>query len=174
MNPELMTISFAPLRRNDDVVDASPAHRAQNAGETETFRDLTEKQKLMARIVARDEPDGVWRCRYCRIELDPLAKPSYRDDRRPHREHVVPRVRGGSNAFDNLVMSCSGCNARKGSKLLSELEPDWHLWRTNGDAVSKRRRQLSAENSVLRRARLILAERGITLDEWIDPNEETA
>jgi hypothetical protein len=30
-------------------------------------------------------------------------------------DHVVPRVKGGLDNLDNLVLSCSPCNSRKGS-----------------------------------------------------------
>lgn len=38
-------------------------------------------------------------------------------------EHVVPLKRGGHHTHDNLRVACVLCNARKGSKLLSELDP---------------------------------------------------
>jgi 5-methylcytosine-specific restriction endonuclease McrA len=52
--------------------------------------------------------DG-WRCMYCgsangRLTLD----------------HVVPRSRGGSSVWENVVTSCAPCNMRKGNRLLEE------------------------------------------------------
>jgi 5-methylcytosine-specific restriction endonuclease McrA len=35
-------------------------------------------------------------------------------------EHIIPRSGGGTNQKSNLVLSCSNCNKRKGSKLLDE------------------------------------------------------
>jgi 5-methylcytosine-specific restriction endonuclease McrA len=35
-------------------------------------------------------------------------------------DHVVPRHRGGSHTWDNLVTACKSCNHRKGGKLLDE------------------------------------------------------
>lgn len=50
--------------------------------------------------------DG-FRCQYC-------------GDRRPASElnydHVIPRVRGGKTAWENIVTSCYACNDRKGSR----------------------------------------------------------
>ena len=56
-------------------------------------------------IFARDG----WRCVYCgsaggRLTLD----------------HVVPRSRGGSSVWENVVTSCAPCNLRKGNRLLEE------------------------------------------------------
>jgi 5-methylcytosine-specific restriction endonuclease McrA len=35
-------------------------------------------------------------------------------------DHVVPKSRGGTNAWQNVVWACEKCNQRKGSKMLSE------------------------------------------------------
>jgi len=35
-------------------------------------------------------------------------------------DHVVPRHRGGSHSWDNLVTACKSCNHRKGGKMLEE------------------------------------------------------
>lgn len=44
-----------------------------------------------------------WCCEYCRSQSrycpDPLSV-----------EHIVPRIRGGSNELDNLAAACQGCN----------------------------------------------------------------
>jgi HNH endonuclease len=40
--------------------------------------------------------------------------------RKLHVDHVVPVIRGGSNAFDNLTTSCRACNLSKGPKLLAD------------------------------------------------------
>ena len=46
--------------------------------------------------------DG-YRCAYCGATHLPLTL-----------DHVIPRVRGGSNDWDNLVCCCTVCNNRKG------------------------------------------------------------
>jgi 5-methylcytosine-specific restriction endonuclease McrA len=58
-------------------------------------------------IYVRDD----FRCQYCGC--------------RPPREeltidHVVPRSRGGRSEWENVVLACQSCNARKGSRLLAE------------------------------------------------------
>jgi 5-methylcytosine-specific restriction endonuclease McrA len=50
------------------------------------------------------------RCLYClrtRRELSALGL-------RLTREHVVPRARGGPDAWENVVAACQACNCRKG------------------------------------------------------------
>ena len=58
-------------------------------------------------LMLRDE----LRCQYCGDTF-----PEHRLD----IDHVVPRSRGGPNAWDNLVTSCLSCNRRKGAKTPSE------------------------------------------------------
>jgi 5-methylcytosine-specific restriction endonuclease McrA len=54
-------------------------------------------------VLARDR----WRCQYC-------------GERRATREltfdHVVPRAQGGRTVWENIVMACVDCNARKADR----------------------------------------------------------
>jgi len=58
-------------------------------------------------VFARDEN----RCQYCghRYPTDELSL-----------DHVIPRSRGGRTTWENLVCSCTRCNARKGGRLPEE------------------------------------------------------
>jgi len=49
------------------------------------------------------------KCSYCGETSGPF-----------HRDHVVPRSRGGPDTSKNLVMACADCNSKKGDKLASE------------------------------------------------------
>lgn len=49
------------------------------------------------------------KCAYCSADQPEL-----------HRDHVVPRSRGGPDNATNIVMACAPCNSAKGSKLASE------------------------------------------------------
>lgn len=40
-------------------------------------------------------------------------------------DHVIPRARGGTNEWSNLVVACTRCNCKKADRLLSEL--GWKL-----------------------------------------------
>lgn len=50
------------------------------------------------------------RCRYCGRAVSDDAT----------TDHVIPKSRGGSDEIDNLVISCTPCNNRKGRKLPHE------------------------------------------------------
>ena len=47
-----------------------------------------------------------WRCCYCGARMgegrDPKRQPTY--------EHVIPRIEGGPDTYENLVAACAGCN----------------------------------------------------------------
>ena len=48
------------------------------------------------------------RCQYC-------------GDAAENIDHVVPRSKGGSHTWDNVVAACRACNARKENRLLHEV-----------------------------------------------------
>ncbi len=48
-----------------------------------------------------------FRCQYCGADAESI-------------DHVVPRSRGGSHAWENVVAACRRCNTGKGDRLLSE------------------------------------------------------
>ena len=56
-------------------------------------------------IFARDRHT----CQYCGRQSNDLTL-----------DHIVPRHRGGSHSWDNLVAACKNCNHRKGGKTLEE------------------------------------------------------
>lgn len=88
---------------------------------------VTRAVAQMAQIAGRDEPDGIWRCHYCRAQLVRVDRVHHGSDPRewPCRDHVIPRGRGGPNTLSNLVLACYPCNIRKGVRLLSELPDGW-------------------------------------------------
>ena len=51
------------------------------------------------------------RCEYCQLRQDdsPLAA--------LHIEHIIPRVHGGTDDFENLALACIDCNLHKGTNL---------------------------------------------------------
>ena len=91
-------------------------------------------------VFARDD----WTCQYCGHHAENV-------------DHVIPRSRGGTHTWENVVASCRHCNARKENRLhaevglrlrrqpfaprdglrlsLGRLEPEWepYLARTGGN-----------------------------------------
>ena len=62
----------------------------------------THKRKITRRAVfARDG----WECQYCGARTSLTV------------DHVIPRSKGGSSGWDNIVASCAPCNRRKGDRL---------------------------------------------------------
>lgn len=66
-------------------------------------------------------------------------------------DHVIPRSRGGSHNWTNVVLACRLCNNRKGDRLPRELG-----WNLNHRPVSPSRRELFLSDPVLR-SRLLIA-----------------
>lgn len=60
---------------------------------------------LSAFIFARDREI----CAYCSTTEEPF-----------HIDHIVPRLRGGTDDPDNLTVACAHCNCSKSDRLLSE------------------------------------------------------
>jgi 5-methylcytosine-specific restriction endonuclease McrA len=48
-------------------------------------------------------------CQYCGVQTRDLTI-----------DHVVPKSRGGTHTWENLVSACRACNHRKGGRLMSE------------------------------------------------------
>jgi 5-methylcytosine-specific restriction endonuclease McrA len=93
-------------------------------------------------VFARDHH----RCQYCGTNAENL-------------DHIIPRSRGGTHTWDNVVASCRRCNARKEDRLLSEcdmvlrrppnaphattsliasagpIDPQWHQYLSRFEAV---------------------------------------
>ncbi len=60
----------------------------------------THRRKITRRAVfARDD----WTCQYCGSRSNLTV------------DHVVPRSKGGSSTWENIVASCAPCNRRKGN-----------------------------------------------------------
>lgn len=51
------------------------------------------------------------KCQYCGIKVS-------RDEKT--MDHVIPKSQGGKTDFDNIVLSCSPCNAKKGNKTVAQ------------------------------------------------------
>ncbi len=76
-------------------------------------RDAHSRKITRRAIFARDR----WTCQYCGRERGKLTV-----------DHVIPRSKGGSSAWDNIVTCCAPCNRRKGDRLprQAEMHPRTH------------------------------------------------
>jgi 5-methylcytosine-specific restriction endonuclease McrA len=68
-------------------------------------RDVHRRKITRKAVLARD----AYTCQYCGRESHGLTV-----------DHVIPRSRGGSSAWDNIVAACAPCNRRKGNRLPTE------------------------------------------------------
>jgi 5-methylcytosine-specific restriction endonuclease McrA len=74
------------------------------------YRRIPHQSRALSRknILLRDRNT----CQYCGVIL-PASELTL--------DHVVPRSRGGSSTWENLVACCHTCNRRKGNSLLHEM-----------------------------------------------------
>jgi HNH endonuclease len=64
-------------------------------------------------------PEEYPRCTYCGEKTGPGNF---------HRDHIIPRSRGGNGSEDNRAPACARCNLSKGAKTPEE----WYTWMKNG------------------------------------------
>jgi 5-methylcytosine-specific restriction endonuclease McrA len=69
-------------------------------------RDAHRRKITRRAIFARDR----WTCQYCGSGRGTLTV-----------DHVIPRSKGGSSGWDNIVTCCAPCNRRKGDRLPLEV-----------------------------------------------------
>jgi 5-methylcytosine-specific restriction endonuclease McrA len=65
-------------------------------------RDAHRRKITRRAVFARDR----WTCQYCGAERGKLTV-----------DHVIPRSKGGTSQWDNIVTCCAPCNRRKGDRL---------------------------------------------------------
>ena len=69
-------------------------------------RDVHRRKITRKAVLARD----AYTCQYCGREAAGLTV-----------DHVIPRSRGGTSVWENIVASCAPCNRRKGNRLPREV-----------------------------------------------------
>ena len=70
-------------------------------------RDIHRRKITRKAVLARD----AWTCQYCGVQRGGLTV-----------DHVIPRSRGGTSVWENIVAACGPCNRRKGNRLPMEIE----------------------------------------------------
>ena len=72
------------------------------------YINVPRKRIILSRknIIKRDSHT----CQYCGARFGPVTI-----------DHVIPKVRGGEDTWENLVCACVKCNNKKGNRLLEEV-----------------------------------------------------
>ncbi len=70
-------------------------------------RDVRRRKITRKAVLARDS----WTCQYCGSQRPGLTV-----------DHVIPRSRGGTSVWENIVAACAPCNRRKGNRLPREIK----------------------------------------------------
>ena len=69
-------------------------------------RDAHRRKITRRAVFARDR----WTCQYCGEQRTSLTV-----------DHVIPRSKGGTSGWDNIVACCAPCNRRKGDRLPTQV-----------------------------------------------------
>ena len=111
------------------------------------------------------------KCSYCQKTDRPLQV-----------EHIIPKIRGGSNRVTNLALACETCNLKKGNKTAEEfgfpdIQAQARIPRKDAAAVNSSRRvlyqrllqmDLPIEASTGGRTKWNRSTRGIPKTHWLD------
>lgn len=73
------------------------------------------KRRLLPRLIARYG----FRCHYCGIPLEQNGLNGY-NPRGVSFDHVIPKIHGGTDTEDNLVLACRRCNNQKRTQSYEE------------------------------------------------------
>ena len=87
------------------MAEATRRYRSANpdkAAEWQNSRRSAKIGRIVRGTVARLLADQAGKCAYCRAEIPPY-----------HLDHKLPVSRGGTNADENLHLTCPRCNLRK-------------------------------------------------------------
>ena len=126
----------AEIRLPDEIhaaggtVATGPARRARAA----TLEEMDFLQSRHRRDMIHERDGG--HCFYCMSQICPAVR---------CLDHVVPRVRGGSSTYRNLVSSCTECNSQKGETAAEDfLRTLYRLRRLTSAELEGRLRALEA------------------------------
>ena len=70
------------------------------------YRKLSTPKPTKSSIYKRDG----YKCQYCGCTKNLTL------------DHIIPKSKGGSDSFANLVVACNSCNTKKGNKLLEQTD----------------------------------------------------
>ena len=110
-NPDRLHLYY--LKNREDILSKSNSYKKNNPLKVRQWamKRYSLIQSVTVGDVSYDEilnRDGYF-CHICKGDVEPWDI---------HFDHVVPLAKGGSHSMDNISVTHSTCNLRKGSKLL--------------------------------------------------------
>jgi 5-methylcytosine-specific restriction endonuclease McrA len=110
------------LRKFSELHPYRPEFSTQPTPRIEAMRQARERGRHTAREWWALVVKVGRRCHYCGIECSPLKRPSQRIT----KDHRIPVSRGGSDAIENIVVACRGCNSEKSNMTEDEYLQMWN------------------------------------------------
>lgn len=157
--------------------DWSIYHKRSNADERmiKALREERNDPRLHAAVWERDRlpihlkqaPEGPDEavCAYCEQRL---SRSTRKGELRPEIDHVLPRPLG----VDNLVISCAGCNRKKGQRPPKAAGLTLHLTRAHEEALTVRDARSHPTGSAGLRAAMMASDEGL-LDQELDTGQDS-
>lgn len=107
----LVDVGKAEVLELDGLVFRSPTRTFRIPSVIRLYR-LVKRPRPRVRLTRREVfIRDHYACQYCGVATRDLTV-----------DHVIPRHRGGSHAWENVVSACRTCNHRKGGRTLEEAQ----------------------------------------------------
>jgi 5-methylcytosine-specific restriction endonuclease McrA len=107
------------LERNSEYSEAQRQAEIDAAWESHNLSDYAAQAKQRKQWLERHLTSQNGLCAYCSIAITETPLPGA-EDRRATIDHVIPRSKGGPEAFENTLAVCAYCNVAKGSLSVDE------------------------------------------------------
>lgn len=128
MSPEQRARVKAGVHQGLSRVADTPEFRAKQAATARKRWDRPGQRDALSERNRRDWQDPAYRARMTALRVgNTYAKNApvkgecaYCGGPATEAEHVLPKSRGGSNAPENIVLSCHACNGSKGKRTPDE------------------------------------------------------
>jgi len=112
-----------PVRPTDRTLQLGSGERKRNirVPDVVLLTDYSELPRMEVRLSKRNMliRDNHC-CQYCGVKVHKGNMSSSRRDKDITWDHVVPKAKGGKSTWENLVICCHKCNAKKADKTLQE------------------------------------------------------
>lgn len=127
-------VSAAEARKSKQQSERAKARNAFEKAQKAVIRRAENRTKIGSgrrTITFLFERDN-GRCFWCgfRLRLEDCGDQS--NPKMPTKDHILPRVHGGTGNVNNLVLSCQDCNCKKGDRPINPRTG----WRVNHEILS--------------------------------------